>query len=91
VDSETGRLLDELRGAIHQALLSSHRFAQILDSCERSGRDVVISMDITVDGTDDLSWLHERQAPKDVPAEPSWSVDDRKFLRVLKIDVGSEG
>jgi hypothetical protein len=91
MDQETRRLLDELRGAINQALLSSNRFAQIVDLCERSGRGIAISMDIIVEGADDQDWVHERDVRKYVLAELSWSIDDRKFLRVMKIDAGAEG
>jgi hypothetical protein len=38
----TQLLLDELKGAINQALLSSNRFAQILDELKETGHSVVV-------------------------------------------------
>jgi hypothetical protein len=89
MEQETRRLLDELKGAINQALLSSNRFAQILDLLERDGHDVLVSVDATIDRGDGPDWIEDEPVGKRVPVELSLSNDDRNFLHEMKIDVGA--
>jgi hypothetical protein len=88
MEQETRRLLDEVKGAINQALLSSNRFAQILELLERGGHDVLVSVDATIDNRGDgPDWIEDQPAGERLPAELSLSTDDRNFLHEMNIDV----
>jgi hypothetical protein len=90
MEQETRMLLDELKGAINQALLGSNRFAEVLDLLEWAGHDVSISVDATIDGGDGRDWIEGEPVAKRVPVELTLSSDDRNFLRELKIDVRAD-
>jgi len=90
LEQETQRLLDELKGAINQALLGSNRFAQILDLLEEAGHNVSVSVDATIDRGDG------QPGGERVPAELNLTAKDRNFLHEMKIDAdgandGSDG
>jgi hypothetical protein len=90
MDRETRVLLNELQGAINQALHTSNRFVEILDVLERSGHEVVITVDATVDIVDNQASLYVKHVGKGATAEMNWTTDDREFLRFMKIDAESE-
>jgi hypothetical protein len=90
MDRETQLLLSELQAAVNQALLSSNRFGDILDLLERSGRDVSISVNATIDGVDDQNGLHTQRVGKGSHVELGWTADDQNFLRAMKIGLGED-
>jgi hypothetical protein len=91
VDQQTRGLLNELQGAVRQALCGSNRFLQIIDLLERSGHTLLLSVDAAIDGIDERDFLHAQHVGNGVLSELSLSCDDRRFLRAMKIDVEAEG
>jgi hypothetical protein len=84
MNRKTQLLLDELKGAIYQALLSSNRFAQILDELKEAGHSVVVSVDAALDEVDDSTCCQD-QPIGCVHPKPRFSGEDRSFLREMKI------
>jgi hypothetical protein len=85
MSQEARGLLDELRGAINQVLNNSKSFGEILDLLKRSGHDVLISVDATVDiiGGSDCSDAQTKK--KSVPAQRRLRKHDLRFLRAIRI------
>jgi hypothetical protein len=88
MEEETKRLLDELKGAINQSLLSSNRFAHVLDLLERAGHEVSVSVDATIDKGDGPDWIEGQPVGKHMPVELNLTTKDRNFLHKMKIDAG---
>jgi hypothetical protein len=87
MEQETRRLLDELTGAINQALLSSNRFAQILDMLELAGHDGLVSVDATIDGGAGPDWIEDQPVAQRAPAQLNLSTRDRNFLHEMRIEM----
>jgi hypothetical protein len=87
MNRKTQRLLDELKGAINQALMGSDRFAQVLEELKRTGQSVVVSVDAALDQVDDSICCQEQHIER-VPLKQGFSSEDRKYLREMKITLG---
>jgi hypothetical protein len=103
LDDHLKELMQELGHAINESLSDSDRIAEAIGEIKRAGYDVFLVLEATIgfnrrdddDDEDDAETSIDTSVeilsePDEARARISWSTQDQKFLRALKISVDEE-
>lgn len=101
MDDRLKELMQDLGNAINESLSDSDRIAEAIGEIKRSGYDVFLILEATIgfnrreDGAsdddnalDEIDEVETTEKPKRLKA--SWTSQDQKFLRALKISLDDD-
>ena len=101
MDDQLKALMHELGNAINESLSDSDRIAEAIGEIKRAGYDVFLVLEATIgfnrrdedagdedDSTDETMEFTARR--QEATTRISWSSQDQKFLRALKIAVDDD-
>lgn len=103
MDDRLKELMHELGNAINESLSDSDRIAEAIGEIKRAGYDVFLVLEATIgfnrrdedsmddeDGSPSGASLEISTREDEATARISWSSQDQKFLRALKIAVDDD-
>lgn len=97
MDDRLKELMQDLGNAINESLSDSDRIAEAIGEIKRAGYDVFLILEATIGfnkreeyGEEEETQTNQPQQPEPSKNRPSWTTQDIKFLRALRISLNGE-
>lgn len=87
--SRLRELIQQLGEAIHESVIESEQIAGVVQDIRKHGFDVLLMLEATI-GLNEVTKELESGGEEGVEGEPPFSVNDREWLRSLRISVEGE-